>query len=184
MRLGRQAYAEPVHITERFAGLVEAELADKPFAVVRVAGGFDVGFALADARWVSILAVNDVRDSITYNVRVNERAGKFSINDTLRRISWSAGVSGMVPRLGFSMSYQSGRVKYGRVIQLGVAPGGFEAAFSPEEERARIRAIGQELGLKPGLSRSVLIGLWTAGGVVGLCILGAATALIIQAFLA
>ncbi|MBF4549289.1 hypothetical protein [Pseudoclavibacter sp. VKM Ac-2888] len=172
-----------MHITERFAGLVEAELADKPFAVVRVRGGFDVGFALADARWVSILAVNDVRDSITYNVRVNERAGKFSINDTLRRISWSAGVSGMVPRLGFSMSYQSGRVKYGRVIQLGVAPGGFEVAFSPEEERARIRVIGQELGLKPGLSRSVLIGLWTAGGVIGLCILGAAIALIIQAFL-
>jgi len=153
-------------VLEEYRWRVEAELQNTPFVVTPVQGGFQVGFDLADARWWSILQLNDVSDSITYTVRVDERRRRFSINDTLRRMSWSAGAAGMVPRLSWSFSIQSGRVLYRRVIMLGVSPGGFEVAFSPENERARIKEIGEELGLRQGLSRSMLVGLWAAiGGV-------------------
>ncbi|HXH33598.1 MAG TPA: hypothetical protein VNJ54_04195 [Plantibacter sp.] len=168
-------------VLEEYRWLVEAELQNTPFAVESVPGGFRVGFDLANARWWEILQHNEVSDSITYTVRVDERRRRFSINDTLRSMSWSAGANGFVPRLSWSFSIQSGRVRYGRVIMLGTTPGGFEAAFSPENERARIREIGEELGLKVGLSRNTLIGLWTAIGSVGLSALVAGIVLIVLA---
>lgn len=168
--------------TESFARQIAAELEGKPFALDRTSDGFKVGFALADARWLSILQYNDVRDSITYTVRVDEKRGRFSINDTLRQIKWSGGASGLIPRFSFSFSRQSGRVKYGKVIQLGVMPGGFVASCSPEAERARIKQIGESLGLKSGLGRDALIGLWAAGGAIGLSVLGAGIVLLIMAF--
>ncbi|MGK9148480.1 hypothetical protein KXS11_12710 [Plantibacter flavus] len=153
-------------VLEEYQWLVEAELQNTPFAVTPIAGGFTVGFNLADAQWWNVLQLNDVSDSITYTVRVDERRRRFSINDTLRSMSWSAGVNGFVPRLSWSFSVQSGRVRYGRVIMLGTSPGGFEVAFSPDNERARIKEIGEQLGLRPGLGRSAKIGLWTAVGSV------------------
>ncbi|WP_271983402.1 hypothetical protein [Pseudoclavibacter terrae] len=52
-------------------------------------------------------------------------------------------------------------------FQLGLARAGFEVAFGPQEDPSRMKAIGQQIGLKPELSKSVLIGLWTAGGASG-----------------
>ncbi|MBD5382174.1 DUF3592 domain-containing protein [Clavibacter sepedonicus] len=170
-----------VSVTERFARRVASGLDGTPFMVEPCPDGFRVGFALADARWWSILQYSDVRDSITYTVRVDERKNRFRIDDTLRTLSWSAGATGMVPRLGVSSSIRSGRIRYGRIIQLGLDPGGVLTAFSPDAERARIVETGRSLGLRPGAGRSTLIGLWAAGGAIGLCIIGASTALLIIA---
>ncbi|MBF4618730.1 DUF3592 domain-containing protein [Clavibacter sp. VKM Ac-2873] len=167
--------------TERFARRVAAGLDGTPFTVEPRPDGFRVGYALADARWWSILQYSDVRDSITYTVRVDERRNRFRITDTLRTLTWTAGATGMVPRLGLSFSIVSGRVRYRRIIQLGLVPGGTLTAFSPDAERARIVETGRSLGLRQGAGRSTLIGLWAAGGAIGLCIIGAATALLITA---
>ena len=153
-------------VLEEYRWAVEAELQNTPFIVTDVPGGFLVGFDLANAHWLDVLQLNEVSDSITYTVRVDERRRRFSITDTLRTMGWSAGAAGFVPRLSWSFSWQSGRVRYGRVIMLGIAPGGFEVAFSPENERARIREIGEELGLRPRMAPHARIGIWAAVGAV------------------
>lgn len=155
-------------VLDDFQWAVEAELQNTPFAVVGTPDGFRVGFDLADAHWWNVLQRNEVSDSITYTVRVDERRRRFSVTDRLQRMSWSAGAAGLVPRLSWSFSWQSGRVRSGRIIMLGIAPGGFEIAFSPENERARIVEIGEELGLRPRMSLHVRIGLWAAIGGVAL----------------
>jgi hypothetical protein len=170
-----------MEVTERFARAVETQLNGKPFTLERLEDGFQVGYALTESRWWSILQANNVTDSITYTVRINEKKQRFSINDTLHQMSWTAGASGMVPHAGFSLSVKSGRVKHGKVIQLGIVPGGFASWCSPEEERAQIKKIGQSLGLKPGPGRSAMIGLSVAIGSLALCGVVFALALIIPA---
>ncbi|MBF4566332.1 hypothetical protein [Plantibacter sp. VKM Ac-2876] len=164
----------PTGVLQDYQWAVEAELQNTPFAVTSLPDGFQVGYDLADARWWNVLQLNEVSDSITYTVRVDERRRRFSITDTVKRMSWSAGASGFVPRLSWSFSWQSGRVRYGRVIMLGTSPGGFEIAFSPENERARIKEIGEELGLRPRMSSHVSIGLWAAAGGVAIGLIGPA----------
>lgn len=170
-----------MNLTDQFVTLVEAELEGKPFMIERRSAGFTAGYALADARWVSILQHNDVRDSITYTVRVNETKRRFSINDTLRQLSWRVGATGMIPEIGGFLSIRSGRVKYGRILQLGVAPGGVAVSFSPEQERARIKEIGESLGLRQGMSPAALAGLWTAVGAIGLCVLSSGIVMLVMA---
>lgn len=153
-------------ITEQFAAQVRAAIVQTPFVVAPAERGFLVEFNLHDDRWWLFLQHHHISATMRYTVTVDEERRRFRINDTLKRIRWRSGLANGGLTASFGASIQSGRVIYRNVLITGTGPDGGFVEYSPERERARIKQIGIDLGLKPGMGAHALIGLWVAVGAV------------------
>lgn len=149
-----------MYASSEFAARVAAELAGTPFAVTPTPRGFDASWNLADAYWKSFLQASGVRQSITFQVSVNEARRTFRINDVTRSMSWGASALG-TPTVSFGFFVNSGG-SVGSLTVNGTNADGSPFRFSSGDARRRIKAIGIELGLKPRMSKVLLGSLLVA----------------------
>jgi len=169
---------------ETFINSVKASLVDTPYMLEEKPGGFDVLINLADTKWWGLISRNGIRDVFTYEVRVNEAAKTYALNDVARRLDWSAGVNpaDLKPHFDMNYKYQSGSINgYRREITIGGTDQGeikpvVDINFSPTVRKDAIKSIAAQLGWKKSLSKDQKIGAWVAGfaGVLVVVILIAA----------
>ncbi|GAA4307084.1 hypothetical protein [Klenkia terrae] len=151
-----------------------------PYTVVPAEGGFDVVLDAVDAQWTTLAFRNGLRKTVTHQVRLDEAAKRFTVNDRTFDLDWQAGVElgGGQPRFvlrgtaemtsGRAIGFQKGR-EYGLRDDgtLGVAAGW---DFRLGEGRELVRWAAREQGWDESLPRDAKIGLWVAGVTVALLV--------------
>jgi hypothetical protein len=152
-----------------------------PYTVVPAEGGFDVVLDAVDAQWTTLAHRNGLRRTVTHQVRLDESAMAFTVDDRTLDVEWQGGVDlGGAPRfvLRGSAQVQSGRqfgFRKGREYglrddgTLGVAAGW---DFRIGEGRELVRWAAREQGWDESLPRDAKIGLWVAGTTLALLVLG------------
>lgn len=175
--------AMPSGLTDALIANLTPRLTGTAYEIARVEGGFDVRLDLADARWWMPLSRNGLTSTFTYQVRVDDAARRYSINDLAQEIAWKAGTDGAarIPTLRAGVSRFSGtRVSLRRDVVVGVSDAGrvepvVDIAFNSEHVRSQIAAAAAELGITPRMSRSTRIGLaFGIGGLAFALIVGGA----------
>lgn len=118
---------------------VERAAEGTPYQVTATDDGFEVSLDLPDVRWHSLMSDRGLRQAFTHRVKiVDEQARKLAITDELYQLEWSAGV----PRIGASVSKQSGRV-WTTSFGVSTADGW---ALDSEEGRALVGQAAEQLG--------------------------------------
>lgn len=152
---------------------VRQALAERPYTVTSVPGGFDVVLDLADAQWWGVLNRAGLRKSISHEVRVDGE--RYVVTDVEREVEWVAGVP------GFSAS---GTWRRGRIRSVGfqktyaldddLRPAlVVDYSYSSEEARRVVVAEADALGLRSQRPVEETIAMVVAGlTVVGLLVGG------------
>jgi hypothetical protein len=149
-------------VTE-FRQAVERNAEGTPYDVTATADGFDVGIALADARWYQLYAKAGLKKTFVHHVRMQGERD-FTITDDSYEMSWEAGH----PRLGARLERFVGRkyeLSMNKTIALserGRVEPVVDYRFSSEEGRGLIKAAARELGLREHMPASAKFGLWFA----------------------
>jgi hypothetical protein len=152
-----------------------------PYTVVPADGGFDVVLDAVDAQWTTLAYRNGLRKTVTHQVRLDDAARRFTVDDRTLDAEWQVGMNPGGPpvlRLRGSAQVQSGRqfgLQKGREYglrddgTLGVAAGW---DFRIGEGRELVRWAARDLGWDESLPRDAKIGLWVAGVTLALLVLG------------
>ena len=148
-----------------------------PYVVVPAEGGPDVVLDAVDARWTTLAYRRGLRKTVTHQVRVDERARSFSVNDLTRSAQWSVGVDPTGPpvlRLAGSASFASGRqIGFSRGREYGLRDDGTLGVaagwdFRMGEGRELVRWAAREQGWRETMPRDVKTGIAVAGVTVAL----------------
>jgi hypothetical protein len=166
--------------TDQFYDLVRATAAGTPYVVTRTDEGFDVELDLVDATWFAAMYAEGLSKAYKQVVKVDERAGTFTMLDAMQQVEWKAGISGgdHRPRLTGSYEMFQGRIMqkerqktwawnthgdYGSVVDF---------SYNSAEGHSLIRHAATELGFREKMPAAAKIGLAFAGIAIGGIVLG------------
>lgn len=137
-----------------------------PYAVTETPAGFDMGLALADARFHDLFGRSRLHKTFVFHVACDDAAGTFSITDDEREVRWHDGVpylGGPFAGAGLSYSRQIGTIhtkEFHQEFTLGA--GGFEKVadytLDSDQGRAVLRRAGQECGWQERRSAASSVG--------------------------
>lgn len=86
----------------------EERVAGTPYAVTATRHGLEVGLDVADERWATLLAAHGLEVEHRVDLRLDEAARRYSADQVLREVTWTAGIGGGAPTARFSRSVARG----------------------------------------------------------------------------
>ena len=155
---------------------------DTPYEVTEVEDGLDLGLALADARWRTVLGKARLERTFAHEVRLHDES-TYTITEVGRQVEWVAGAPGIV---GSASTFRGRSIEIGAEKTWGLDESGrpipvADYSFTSEEGRQLIVLAADQLGLSRRLGASERVGLVFAVGTVGLLLLAGVVLLVLWA---